>query len=84
MCLMKRYFFHTADGSRERDSDGMLLVSLDAARVQAIRFAGEVLSTEPEVLWDGKDFRIEVTDDKDMLLFTVVTLAINAPASEQS
>ena len=30
---------------------------------------------------DGKDFRVEVTDKKGALLFTVVTLTIDAPTS---
>lgn len=78
---MPRYFFHTADGTRERDTVGTVLEGLDQARVQAIQFAGEILSGEPEVLWDGRDFRIEVTDEQDLMLFTVITIAVDAPAS---
>ena len=53
----------------------------NAARIEAIKFAGLVLQARPTVLWDNRDFRVEVTDDKDMLLFTVITLAIDAPAA---
>lgn len=80
---MPHYYFHTADGRRDRDRQGAELADHRAARKQAIRFAGAILDSEPEVLWDGRDFRVEVTDEAGQLLFTVITLAVDAPASER-
>ncbi len=60
---MPRYFFHTADGSRERDEEGTELPDHNAARREAIKLAGAVLSEQPDVLWHSRDFRVEVTDD---------------------
>jgi hypothetical protein len=80
---MPRYFFATADGSRERDDEGLELSDNNAARRAAIRYAGAIMEGDPNVLWDGQDFRIEVTDEKGRLLFTVITLAVDAPASEE-
>jgi hypothetical protein len=77
---MPRYYFHTVDGGRDRDHEGTELKDLASARVQAIKFTGDIMSDQPEVLWDGRDFRVEVTDDDDTLLFTIITLAVNAPA----
>ena len=77
---MPRYFFHTADGSRDRDLEGVELKDHSAARREAIKFAGSVLNDQPAVLWDGRDFRVEVTDKTGDLLFTIITLAVNAPA----
>lgn len=79
---MPRYFFHAADGRRDRDSTGVELADHASARAEAIRFAGAVLTDEPEVLWEGGPFRIEVTDAAQHLLFTVVTLTIDAPIAE--
>lgn len=79
---MPRFFFHTADGSRDRDTTGTELPDATAARVAAIRYAGDLLSDQPDVLWDGRDFRVEVTDEKSDLLFTIITLAVDAPAAE--
>lgn len=81
---MPRYFFHTVDGGRERDTDGVELSSPAVARVEAIRFAGEVLTQDPDTLWDGREFRVEVVDEQKQLLFTIVTMAIDAPASGDS
>jgi hypothetical protein len=81
--LMPRYFFNTADGTRDRDAVGVQLRDDAAARKQAIKYAGEVMHDEPDVLWDGREFRVEVVNEKDDLLFTVITLAVDAPASGQ-
>jgi hypothetical protein len=78
---MPRYFFHTADGSRDRDLVGTELNNYREARAAAIQYAGDVLSHEPEQLWDDADFRIEVTDETGLMLFTVIMLAIDAPAT---
>lgn len=75
------YYFHTADGSRDRDEEGMDLPDHNAARRQAITYAGECMHYEPDIL-ANRDFRVEVTDADDKLLFTVITLAIDAPAAE--
>ena len=76
---MPRYFFHTADGVRERDTVGTELKDARAARVEAIRYAGAIINDTPDVLWDGRDFRVEVTDERQALLFTIITLAVDAP-----
>lgn len=81
---MPRYFFHTVDGGRDRDQEGTELSDNAAARKAAIRFAGAVLHDEPDVLWDGRDYRVEVTNEAGDLLFTIVMLSIDAPASHQA
>jgi hypothetical protein len=75
---MPRYFFHTANGSVELDPDGTDLPDDGAARVHAIKFAGDVMHHEPDVLWDGSEFRVRVTDQKQQLLFTIEMKAIDA------
>ena len=81
---MPHFYFHTADGGRDLDRQGMDLADQGAARKEAIRFAGAVINHEPDVLWDGRDFRVEVTDEAGNLLFTVITLAVDAPASDRT
>jgi hypothetical protein len=81
---MPRYFFTTADGTREPDLDGTELPDVASARVEAIKYAGEVLSDHPEIIWDGEDFRVEVSDANGLVLFTVVTMAMNSPSTAAS
>ena len=80
---MPRYVFHTADGWRARDKDGTELPDRQAARVEAIRYTGAVMLENPGVLWDGRDFRIEVTDETGTLLFTVIRGAGDASPAGQ-
>lgn len=78
---MPRYFFATADGTREPDDVGTELPNLATARVEAIKYAGEVLSDHPEIIWDGEDFRVEVSDEDGLMLFTVITMAMSSPST---
>ena len=79
---MPRYFFHTADGSRQRADEGTELRDQHAARTEAVRFAGALMADRPDMIWDGHDFRVEVTDEARHLLFTIIMLGVDAPASE--
>ena len=77
---MPLFYFNTADGGRDSDLHGTDLSDLHAARVEGIRFAGEALANEPALLRDGEGFRVEVLDRERTLLFTIIALAVNAPA----
>lgn len=66
---MPRYFFDTSSGLRDRERTGLDLKDNDAARVQGIIYAGEVLRDEPNLLWDGSEFKVLVTGwDRELLL----------------
>jgi hypothetical protein len=75
---MPRFFFHTADGSRIRDTQGIELADETVARREAVRVAGALLNDDPDLIWDGRDFRVEVTDESGRLVLTVVTLALDS------
>ena len=81
---MPSYFFHTADGTRDLDREGTQLPDNAAARKEAIKFAGALMHDQPDILWDGRDYRVEVTNRAGDLLFTIVMLSIDAPASGQA
>ena len=74
---MPMYHFATIDGGRDEDPEGSECASDAAARIEAIRYAGAVMNHEPDVLWDGRQFRVEVTDDDGLLLFTILMLAVD-------
>lgn len=75
---MPRYFFNTADGGVNPDDHGMELPDDTAARVAAVRYAGDVLSDQPDVLGTGRHFRVEVVREDGTQLSTIVTLAVDA------
>jgi hypothetical protein len=78
---MAQYFFKTVDDRHDPDQEATELADLAAARKHAIVFAGQVMHGEPAVLWDGRDFHVEVTDDQGLLLFTLTAYVTNAPAA---
>ena len=78
---MPRYFFHRVDGGFVPDTEGTDLPDLDAARTEAVIYAGETIRDRPDFVWDGRDFRVEVMDEGGNLLCTVVVLGIDATAA---
>ena len=77
-----RYFFNQLNGELKLDDDGMEFASIRDARIEAVRYAGEVIKDHPTLVWTGEDFRIEVTDENALLLFTVVVVGVDAPAAK--
>lgn len=60
---MPRYFFSLRDHTIETDDVGTELPDISAARVEAIRFAGEMLRDQPELLDDNQTLFVWVTDE---------------------
>lgn len=81
---MARYFFNQYSGEFKPDDLGLELPSLDQARIEAVRYAGEELRDHPTLVWHGEDFRVEVTDAAQEVLFTIIVVGIDAPAGGQS
>lgn len=86
---MPRFQFHVYDGVDLPDDDGTELPSLHAARLQAVRFAGEILAQDHQRIALGEDWRMEVTDDQGLILFrldfvvmeTAATMSVRRPLS---
>ncbi len=52
--------------------------------MNAIKLTGRILASQPDYLLHGHDFRLEVASPQGVLLFTIVTFAVNSPASDTS
>ncbi|WP_336973047.1 DUF6894 family protein [Sphingobium aromaticiconvertens] len=71
---MPFYYFDVHDHGQDQDDEGKDLPDDNAARVYAVVFAGEFLKHNPELIWDGRQFQVVVTDaDKRRLLTINVT-----------
>lgn len=81
---MPRFHFNICDGVCTRDCEGTDLPDWQAARLEAIRRAGEVLSREADRIALGEDWRIEVTDHHGLVLFHMSFLVIEAPVMRES
>ena len=77
---MPRYHFNVHDGVCLPDVEGSDLPNCQAARLEAIHRAGEMLRDEPQSVALGEDWRIEVTDSTGLILFQMTFLVVEAPA----
>ena len=59
---MPRYFFDIADGDDFTDHQGSEWPDLAAARVEAVRYAAEVLKEMPERFWNTEEWVMTVRD----------------------
>jgi hypothetical protein len=72
---MARYYFDIADGEDFPDRHGSEWPDLDAARVEAVRYAAEVLKEMPERFWNCEEWTMTVCDAARTKLFTLGFLA---------
>ena len=78
---MPRYFFHTRDGQRHIDDEGWELPDDRTARREAVRYGGNLLADDPDMLLGDADFRVDVSDERGVLRFAMVMVAI-APVGD--
>lgn len=57
------------------------LASLDAARVEAARRSGQLLSEHAAQLWVDEDWRMDVTDEKGLVLFVIIISTMKSAAT---
>jgi hypothetical protein len=77
-----RYFFNSVDGV-DTDKVGAEFETFEAARSHAVRFAANLLQDNAHSVWNGRDFRIEITDDRGLVLSTLIILGIDSAAVAQ-
>ena len=78
---VQRYFFHTDGRGAFRDQEGTLLPNDESARVEAARVLGQLVNERPAGVWQDDEFRIVVTDETGLILFTLGVAAVVAPAA---
>lgn len=79
---MPRFFFHVDDGTFTPDREGTELADRDAAKSEAVSAAGEILNSLDGQFWsDSAAWRMHVTDEEDILLFTL-RFSSDVPSAE--
>jgi hypothetical protein len=76
------YFFNVAGAAYDPDAEGYELPSMHEARLMAAKQAGELLRDRPGLAWTGEELRVEVTDSRQLVLFTVIVLGIDSPGGQ--
>jgi hypothetical protein len=75
---MPRFHFHVHDGISALDTEGTELPDWQAARLEAIRLAGDILKHDADRIALGEDWRIEVTDHAGLILFQMTFLVVES------
>ena len=79
---MPRFHFHTEDGRKHPDADGLQLADERAARSEAIKALGQLVEAMSEEFWRDGMFRMTVTDDAGLTLIVLDLSATISPALE--
>ncbi len=66
---MPRFYFNVQDGKAGLDVIGTAMPDWTAARVEALRFMGEILKDNAPHIALDEDWRLEVTDSTGLTLF---------------
>jgi coenzyme F420-reducing hydrogenase alpha subunit len=77
-----RYFFNLARAAYDPDVEGVEFATPAEARAEAVRYAGEMIRDHPTMIWAGEDFRVEVTDANQLILFTVIVVGVISAAAQ--
>jgi len=76
---MPRYFFHVRDGHSSPDDVGTELANWHEARIEAVRFAGEIIRDHAQQIALGQDWYVEITDEQQVVLFRIDFLTTESP-----
>ena len=76
---MPLYFVHVRDGRSSPDDSGTERANWHEARVEAVRFAGEIIRDHAQQIALGQEWYVEVTDDQQVALFRLDLLTTESP-----
>ena len=80
---MPRYQFQCSYGGAAVVAEDRELGNVEDARLDAIVYAAELLSSRPEVAWTGHKLDIRVLDDAGGAVITIeITATVTAPFSD--
>lgn len=80
---MSKYFFHLTSSHDTPDDEGVDLESLEAARCHAVKMIADVLCDTPGEYWKAELYRVTVTDESRLILFTVEVVSLDSAAIQK-
>lgn len=75
---MPHFYFHTENGERFADEDGIDLPDEDAARAEAVKVMGEILTHRAPTFWHTGVFKVIVMDAEQNPVVVLTASAANA------
>jgi hypothetical protein len=77
---MTRYFFNLFSDPYKPDEEGTDLQDYTAAKSHALLCVARFMKDSPLELVNGRDIRLEITDERGLILCVVNVTVTNAPA----
>lgn len=62
-------------------TESVELASTSDARTEAARRIGALLSAHADLLWTDEEWRMDVTDARGLILFSISVIATRSPAT---
>jgi hypothetical protein len=75
-------FFNVVGSIYDPDRKGVEMPTISAARIHAAKYVAEIIRDQPEAVWTGDEVRVEVTDLRQLVLFTIIVFGVDAAASQ--
>jgi hypothetical protein len=75
-------FFNLVGAIYDPDAEGYEVATIEEARVLAAIHIGEVIRDRPDVIWVGEEVRLEITDEHQVVLFTIIVAGVDAAADD--
>ena len=76
---MPRFLFQLSEGVRDLGPTEVELETSEHARVVAVQFLAQALADEAARFWDDPDWRLTVTTDDQLALFTIEVVGSALP-----
>lgn len=76
-----KFHFQVRTESHVLLTEGIELATIDEARIEAARRVGRLLHDHADQLWTDEDWRMDVTDDKGLILFVLTISAMRSSAT---
>ena len=77
---MSRYFFHIPGVPDDIDTGGTEMATLAEARVDAVRYAAQLLADNPGQFWNDGEWTMRVSDARNKTLFQLTFFAMDCLA----
>jgi hypothetical protein len=81
---LARFHFQVRTQSHVAFTEAADLLGLEEARTEAARRVGVLLTEHAQQIWADKDWQMDVTDGRGLILFTINVSAYVAPAAQGS
>jgi len=81
---MPVFRFVVDDGSARKVRAELDLPDFKTAKAEAVTIASERLNDIDGAFWKQRDWRLDVTDETDLILCSLVVYGVDAPAGRSS